>query len=71
MTEEKKDMRVRDVIAHLQTLPQDLPARILVENALTGEQCLCRIEDIEIHETQDGEPNGHWNNKVVVLKAMQ
>lgn len=70
MTDKKKFSRVRDIINHLQTLPQDMEFRIVVEHSMTEEVRYCEVENIEIHELDETVPNRPWNNKAVVIKIM-
>jgi hypothetical protein len=66
----EEDVRVRDVINHLLTLPQDMKVRVFAEHEFTGEGGYFPLADIEIHD-KDDDPTRPLEQKYVVLKIVQ
>jgi hypothetical protein len=53
-----KPITVAELIAHLQTLPQDLP----VAYKLFSEQCLLELQDVKVVELSPVRPDGWIHN---------
>lgn len=62
-----KPVTVADLIAHLQTLPQDLP----VAYEIHSEQCLLELSDITIEQLQEARPDGWVHHKRPDRPAVQ
>jgi hypothetical protein len=65
MAKKKKIPSVREIIAHLQTLPQDMEVRMQVIQG--NKASYHNLEFIEIHQLGEAVPNKHWTNKAVIF----